>query len=198
MEPGLLIKAGSRQAACWTGANLSNANQSYNALQAVLQKRMGSGLEAQVAYTWSKCLTNSAGYFGTGFGSTNATSSGGQPGQQNIYDPRSDWGPCYFDQRQILTSYVTYQLPLGHGKQFGHDMNPVLNNIVGNWEIGGLVNLHSGNQLTLNEFGGWGTFSADQSNTNGSGPTLLNERPSCTGPIKVLGHKANTAGFPMV
>jgi len=177
------------------GATLSNANQSYNALQAVLQKRMGSGLEAQVAYTWSKCLTNSAGYFGTGFGSTNATSSGGQPGQQNIYDPRSDWGPCYFDQRQILTSYVTYQLPLGHGKQFGHDMNPVLNNIVGNWEIGGLVNLHSGNQLTLNEFGGWGTFSADQSNTNGSGPTLLNERPSCTGPIKVLGHKANTPAF---
>ncbi|HXY10504.1 MAG TPA: hypothetical protein VEI52_21885, partial [Terriglobales bacterium] len=129
------------------GTNMSNASQSYNALQAVLQKRMGNGLEAQVAYTWSKCLTNSAGYFGTGFGSTNATSSGGQPGQQNIYDPRSDWGPCYFDQRQILTSYVTYQLPLGHGKQFGHDMNPLLNNIVGNWEFSGLVNVHSGNQL---------------------------------------------------
>ncbi|HXY09688.1 MAG TPA: TonB-dependent receptor [Terriglobales bacterium] len=190
---GSLYQAG--QGGSLYGANLSNANQSYNALQAVLQKRMGNGLEGQVAYTWSKCLTNSAGYFGTGFGSTNATSSGGQPGQQNIYDPRSDWGPCYFDQRQILTSYVTYQLPLGHGKQFGHDMNPVLNNIIGNWEIGGLVNLHSGNQLTLNEFGGWGTFSADQSNTNASGPTLLNERPSCTGPIRVLGHKANTPDF---
>ncbi len=176
------------------GANLSNSNQSYNALQAVLQKRMSNGLQAQVAYTWSKCLTNSAGYFGTGFGSTSATSSGGQPGQQNIYDPRSDWGPCYFDQRQILTSYVTYQLPLGHGKQFGHDMNPVLNNIVGNWEIGGLVNLHSGNQLTLNEFGGWGAFTPDQSNTNGSGPTLLNERPSCSGPIKVLNKRINANG----
>jgi len=191
--PGSLYQAA--QGGTLEGTNMSNANQSYNALQAVLQKRMGNGLEAQVAYTWSKCLTNSAGYFGTGFGSTNATSSGGQPGQQNIYDPHSDWGPCYFDQRQILTSYVTYQLPLGHGKQFGHDMNPVLNNIVGNWEIGGLVSVHSGNQLTLNEFGGWGTFSADQSNTNGSGPTLLNERPSCTGPIKVLGHKANTPAF---
>jgi hypothetical protein len=179
------------------GANLSNANQSYNALQAVLQKRMGNGLQAQVAYTWSKCLTNSAGYFGTGFGSTNATSSGGQPGQQNIYDPRSDWGPCYFDQRQILSSYVTYQLPLGHGKQFGHDLNPVVNQIVGNWEVGGIVNLHSGNQLTLNEFGGWGSgFSADESGTNGSGGTLLNERPSCTGPIKVLGQHVNANATP--
>ena len=170
------------------GANLSNASQSYNALQALLQKRMGSGLEAQVAYTWSKCLSNSSGYFGTGFGSNNATSSGGQPGQQNIYDPRSDWGPCYFDQRQIISSYVTYQLPLGRGKQFGHDMNPIVNNILGNWELGGIVTLHSGNQLTLNEFGGWGAYpgGSDQSGTNGAGPTLLNQRPDCSGPIGVV------------
>jgi hypothetical protein len=180
------------------GANVSTANQSYNSLQAVLQKRMGNGLEAQVAYTWSKCLSNSSGYFGTGFGSTNATSSGGQPGLQNIYDPRSDWGPCYFDERQILTSYVTYQLPFGRGKQFGHDMSPVLNRVVGNWELGGIVTLHSGNQLTLNEFGGWGSATAlyDQSATNGSGPTLLNERPSCTGPIKVLGQHVNANATP--
>jgi hypothetical protein len=192
--PGSLYQAA--QGGALQGANLSNANQSYNALQAVLQKRMGNGLQGQVAYTYSKCLTNSPGYFGTGFGSTNATSSGGQPGQQNIYDPRSDWGPCYFDQRQILTSYVTYQLPVGRGKQFGHDMSPVLNGIVGNWEIGGIVTLHSGNQLTLNEFGGWGSFTADQSNTNGSGPTLLNERPSCNGPIKVLDQHVNANSTP--
>jgi hypothetical protein len=192
---GSIYQAG--QGGSLYGANLSNANQSYNALQAVLQKRMGNGLQAQVAYTWSKCLTNSAGYFGTGFGSTNATSSGGQPGQQNIYDPRSDWGPCYFDQRQILSSYVTYQLPVGRGKQFGHDLNPVVNQIVGNWEVGGIVSLHSGNQLTLNEFGGWGSgFSADESGTNGSGGTLLNERPSCTGPIKVLGQRVNANATP--
>ena len=192
--PGSLYQAA--QNGALQGANLSNANQSYNALQAVLQKRMGNGLQAQVSYTWSKCLTNSAGYFGTGFGSTNATSSGGQPGQQNIYDPRSDWGPCYFDQRHILSSYVTYQLPVGRGKQFGHDMNPVVNQIVGNWEVGGIVTLHSGNQLTLNQFGGWGSFTADQSNTNGSGPTLLNQRPSCTGPIRVLGTHVNANATP--
>ncbi len=35
----------------------SNAVQRYDSLQAVLQKRMGNGLEGQVAYTYSKCLT---------------------------------------------------------------------------------------------------------------------------------------------
>ena len=174
-----------------TGANMSNSNQSYNSLQAVLEKRMGSGLQGQVAYTYSKCLSNSPGYFGTGWGSTGATSSGGQPGPQNIYDPRSDWGPCFFDQTHVLTSYVTYQLPFGKGKQFGHDMSPALNAVIGNWEIGGIISGHSGNALTLNAFGGWGNFAADQSNTNGIGPQTLSERPSCNGPVHVANQKVN-------
>ena len=106
------------------GTNMSNSNQRYDALQAVLQKRMSNGLRAQVAYTYSKCLSNSPGYFGTGWGSSNALSSGGQPGWQNSYDGRADWGPCYWDQTHVLSSYVTYQLPFGGGKQFGHECTP--------------------------------------------------------------------------
>jgi carboxypeptidase family protein/TonB-dependent receptor-like protein len=179
------------------GANMSNSNQRYDALQAVLQKRAGNGLQAQVAYTYSKCLSNSPGYFGTGWGSTGATSSGGQPGPQNIYDPRSDWGPCFYDQTHVLTSYVTYQLPVGRGKQFGKDMNPIMNAVIGNWEVGGIVSLHSGNALTLNEFGGWGAFNGDPSNTNSIGPSTLSERPNCNGPIHVVNRRvAATASAP--
>jgi len=168
------------------GTNTSNANQRYDALQAVLQKRMSNGLQAQVAYTYSKCLSNSPGYFGTGWGSTQAMSSGGQPGWQNSYDSRSDWGPCYFDQKHILSSYVTYQLPVGRGKQFGKDMNSALNAVVGNWEIGGIVTMHTGNALTLNEFGGWGQFNGDPSGTNGIGNYFLSARPNCSGPLHTV------------
>jgi hypothetical protein len=164
------------------GTNMSNSDQEYNALQAVLQKRMSNGLQGQLAYTWSKCLSNSPGYFGTGFGSTNATSSGGQPGFSNIYNPRLNWGPCYYDQRNIFTSYVTYQLPFGRGKQFGHDMNKFVNGVIGNWEVGGIVTVHSGNQLTLNEFGGWG-LGGNADNTNGVNPYTLAGLPNCNGPI---------------
>ncbi|HTM36521.1 MAG TPA: carboxypeptidase regulatory-like domain-containing protein [Terriglobales bacterium] len=182
------------------GANMSNSSQSYNALQAVLQKRMGGGLEAQVAYTYSKCLSNSPGYFGTGWGSTGATSSGGQPGPQNIYDPRSDWGPCFFNQTHVLSSYADYQLPVGKGKQYGKDMNPALNAILGNWEIGAIVSTHSGNSLTLNAFGGWGSFAGDVSGTNGIGPATLSERPDCAGPVhiankKIPGTATSPAGY---
>ena len=175
------------------GANMSNSDQSYNALQAVLQKRMGNGLQGQVAYTWSKCVSNSPGYFGTGWGSTSAMSSGGQPGWENDYNPRLNWGPCYYDQRNILASYVTYALPFGHGKQFGHDMNPALNAVLGNWEIGAIVTLHSGNSLTFNNFGGWGV-GGNSDNTNGIGPETLSDLPDCNGSVRILNQKVPASG----
>jgi hypothetical protein len=167
------------------GANMSNASQRYDALQAVLQKRLSNDLQGQVAYTYGKCMSDSPGYYGTGWGSTNAQSSGGQPGWANIYNKRADWGPCYFDQTHILSSYITYQLPVGRGKRFGKDMNPALNAVLGNWEIGGIVSFHTGNALTLNEFGGWG-IGGDTSHTNGVEPFTLAGLPNCNGPIKIL------------
>jgi Carboxypeptidase regulatory-like domain len=46
----------------------SIGEMSYNALQAVLQKRMVHGFEGQVSYTYSHCLTNNIGYYGDGTG----------------------------------------------------------------------------------------------------------------------------------
>jgi len=176
------------------GTNMSNSDQKYNALQAVLQKRMSNGLEGQIAYTWSKCMSNSPGYFGTGWGSTQATSSGGQPGWENIYNSRLNWGPCYYDQTHIVTSYVTYALPIGRGKRFGHDMNSALSSVLGNWEIGGIVTLHSGNALTLNNFGGWGV-GGNSDNTNGIGPYTLANLPDCNGPVKILNQRVNATAL---
>jgi hypothetical protein len=179
------------------GANMDNGNSRYDSLQAVLNERSWHGLTGQVAYTYSKCLTDSPGYFGVAGGgwTTAATtqSSSGIYGTQNIYDQAADWGPCYYDQKHILSSYAFYELPFGRGKQFGKDLNPVLNNLVGNWQISGIITAHSGNALTLNYFGGWGAPAGpgpssygDPSGTNGIGPYTLSERPDCNGPIKIL------------
>lgn len=166
------------------GTNMSNSNQRYDALQAVLKERSFHGLDAQLAYTYSKCLSNSPGYYGTGWGSTGAQSSGGQPGWQNIYDPQSDWGPCYYDQTHIISGYYNYELPFGRGKQFGKDANRVVDAVIGNWAISGIVSLHSGNALTLNDFGGWGAY-GDHSGTNSIGPYTLANLPNCNGPINI-------------
>jgi hypothetical protein len=175
------------------GTNMSNSNQNYNALQAVLKERGSHGLDGQLAYTYSKCLSNSPGYFGTGWGSTEAQSSGGQPGWENIYQPNLDYGPCYYDQTHIFSAYYSYQLPLGRGRMFGKDAGPVLNAVIGGWQFSGILSLHSGNALTLNDFGGWGAY-GDHSGTNSVGPYTLSNLPNCNGPINIVNQSVPYSG----
>ena len=42
----------------------SVGSMNYHALQAVFQKRYSSGLQYQVAYTFSRCRTDNSGYYG--------------------------------------------------------------------------------------------------------------------------------------
>jgi len=174
----------------YTAGPASNSNQSYNALQTVLKKRLSSGLAGQVSYTYSKCLSNSPGFYGTGtWGGDGTQTSMGLPGWQNIYDPRSDWGPCYYDTTHALSGFATYAIPVGRGRQFGNDMNKVLDAVAGGWEIAPVVSWHSGYAITP-LLGGF----SDPSGANGAGILFDVSRPNCSGPTKYLRKKVNTPG----
>ena len=153
----------------------------YNALQAVFQKRYSGGLQYQVAYTYSKCMTDNSGYYGT-WGSSQGVPA--NPYFQNLYDPRADYAPCYFDAKHILSSYAVYELPFGRGKKFGHDMNSVADAIVGGWSVDPIVSIHSGFPLALYN------FTNDPSNTGSRGA-----RPNCgPGAGRVFGRKPAISG----
>lgn len=153
----------------------SNGNLSYNALQAVLHKSTSGGLQYQVAYTYSKCMTNSSGYYGTG-GQTTPTSAY----WQNLYDMRAEWGPCYYDVTHVLTSYAVYELPIGHGKRFASGVNKAVDAVIGGWQTSGIFSWHGGFPLTIS--GG------DTSGTNSRG-----SRADCIAPAHVFG-KQNYSG----
>jgi hypothetical protein len=155
----------------------TNGNQSYNALQAVLLKRLGNGLEYSVAYTYSKCMTDSSGYYGSWGGQTTPTS----PYWQNLYDKKAEWGPCYYDATHILTSYATYDLPIGRGRKFGNNMNKVADAVVGGWQVNGILSLHTGFPLTMS--------GSDASGTNSRG-----SRADCVAPVNILGQQNSPSG----
>jgi Carboxypeptidase regulatory-like domain len=146
----------------------SVGNMNYNAMQAVLQKRYGNGLQGQVSYTFQKCMTNDDGYYGTWGGTTQAGPSGNY--WQNLYNPNGDYARCYWDTTHVLSAYAVYELPIGRGKQFGHDMPTVLNAVVGNWSINPIVSWHTGFPLSL--------YGADNSGTGSP-----ENRPDCVGPV---------------
>ncbi|MGC1415340.1 MAG: carboxypeptidase regulatory-like domain-containing protein [Candidatus Acidiferrum sp.] len=159
-----------------TGGTQSNGTMSYNSLQAVLQKQMSNGLQYQVSYTFSKCMSDSTGYYGAW---NNALSASAY--WQNIYDPKSEWAPCYYDATHVLSAYAVYELPFGHGKQFGSNMNKVLNTVVGGWAVSPIVTFRTGFPMPV--YGAAdvsGTFSRGaRADCNGL-PTVTGETPIST------------------
>lgn len=157
----------------------SNGNQSYNALQAVLQRRLAQGLSFQANYTWSKCLSDSIGYYGAG-GQSAPTSAY----WQNLYDKKSQWGPCFYDVEHVFSGYVTYDLPFGRNRTFGKNINKVVNAFIGDWQVNALANFHGGFPLTINA-------------VDKSGTKARSARANCIAPAVVYGERdapANLGG----
>jgi Carboxypeptidase regulatory-like domain len=158
LNPTLLGEPGQRR------LSLSNGISNYNALELVLQERLTKGLQAQLNYTWSKCLSDTPGFFGQ-FGdnvSTEAQTISAWAFPQNPYDQMGDYGRCPQNIAQLFNGYVVYELPYGHGRRFGNNVNGVVNAVAGGWRISSSFIFHSGFAQTIfasSDTSGTGGFS---------------------------------------
>jgi len=136
------------------------AHSNYNALQALYRTRV-KAVDAQFAYTWSKSLANTDI---TNSGNTSSTSTITDPTNQNL-----DYGPTPIDRRHVFVSNIVYNLPSfkGHGA--------VVRNIVGDWEIAGILQYASGPSETI--FGLNGGASGAPGGIQGTGYTA-NQKPN--------------------
>ena len=117
--------------------NANGSTAHYNGLQTRVNRRLQNGLQFTVAYTWSHATDNSAG-------SPSETTS------SNIFidatGPRLDLnrGNAVNDQRHAFTASALYELPFGHGKQFGGNVNRAVDYVVGGWQLNPFVSLGTG------------------------------------------------------
>jgi hypothetical protein len=147
----------------------SNGNMEYNSLQAVLQRQMSHGLQAQVAYTYSKCMSDSTGYYGAW---NNALSASAY--WQNVYNQRAEWAPCYYDATHVVSAYAIYDLPFGRGRMLAKNVNRAVDSVIGGWEISPIVSFRTGWPLPIYGAG-------DESGTFGRGARAdCNGLPSIT------------------
>jgi hypothetical protein len=117
----------------------SNGNMEYNSLQAVLQTEMSHGLQGQLAYTFSKCMSDNTGYYGAW---NNALSASAY--WQNVYNQKSEWAPCYYDATNVLSAYAVYELPIGRGKQFAGGVRKSVDEVIGGWAVSPIVSFRTG------------------------------------------------------
>jgi len=65
-----------------------------------------------------------------------------------LRDKKRNYGPSPFDVRNVLQAYGTYDLPFGKDRHFNLG-NRVLNAVVGDWVIGGILTAQSGSPFRL-------------------------------------------------
>lgn len=118
----------------------SGGSDSYNALQLALTRRFNTGITLNGQYTFSKSFGLTSG---SNESRTAAAPFGGTPrpsGDSNNY--AIDRGYNSFDVRHTFNFSAVYDLPIGKGKHF--DLGGVGNSILGNWEVGTILNARSG------------------------------------------------------
>ncbi|HXQ68939.1 MAG TPA: hypothetical protein VN844_00505, partial [Pyrinomonadaceae bacterium] len=119
------------------GTNIYVSNQgasSYNGMLVSLRKRFSHGLQFDLNYTWSHSIDN-------GSSITNTVSGGLVCDLTNLRVCRGD---SDFDIRHLVNANFIYELPFGRGQRFGSGAPGWANQIIGGWEVSGIVTARSG------------------------------------------------------
>jgi hypothetical protein len=149
----------------FNGDVLPVANSIYHALQVKAEKRFSHGFSFLVTYVWSKSIDDAS------LTSDAIAYLGGHSSLQDPNNFRLERGLSTFDMANVFQVSYTYELPLGRGKAFGGQMNPVLNAIVGGWQTNGIWRFTDGRPMLLTLSGGTRL------------PTYGAQRPDLTGTL---------------
>jgi hypothetical protein len=110
---------------------------SYNSWQTTLTKRFASGLSFMGNYTWSHTMAQGSGIFGPG------------AGHQNSRNLNADRALSQTDVRHRFVANWLYELPFGAGKAMAGGASGVLQQVIGNWQFGGVAAIQSGSPVNV-------------------------------------------------
>ncbi len=133
----------------------SNDFSTYHGLQMTLNRRFANGANVNVAYTWSKSLdTRSYDPVFTVAPAGSAQSASSSP--QDIYNRKLNYALSDFDRTHTLNGFGVWELPVGRGKPLARDAGPVLQRLIGGFQVSGLFRATSGRPFSV--FAGANTF----------------------------------------
>jgi Carboxypeptidase regulatory-like domain len=116
----------------------SGGHDTYRALQLSLTRRFNTGVTLNGQYTFGRSFGNTAG-------SNEARTAANNARALSEFD--YDSGYNNFDVRHTFNFSAVYDLPIGAGKKY--DLGDVGNALLGNWEIGTIINARSGLPLEI-------------------------------------------------
>ena len=117
-------------------------NNHYEGLSARLEHRFSAGLYFLNSFTWGKAIGDSeqaleyfAGYV--------------EANPQNIHNLAQEAGPSSFDVQFNNVTSVVYDLPFGKGRKYASNLNPIVDGVLGGWELNTINTAHTGLPLNV-------------------------------------------------
>ncbi len=115
----------------------------YHGLQALYKKNFQQGSNVQVAYTWSKMISDVDSLYGFVEESTVGS------GPQNQYDHKAERSISSFDVPQRMEISYFLALPFGKGQLLGANAGGAMNRVIGGWGINGITTFQTGFPLAM-------------------------------------------------
>ncbi|MGQ0734737.1 MAG: carboxypeptidase regulatory-like domain-containing protein [Acidobacteriota bacterium] len=113
----------------------------YHAFQAKFDWRMSRSVTLMSALTLSQTKDNGAGSL--------ESPNGDSPAPQDFYDLDAEYGLSAYHQPYNSTTSFIVDVPIGTGRALLGDAGPVVNAILGGWQIAGINSILAGERVTL-------------------------------------------------
>ena len=102
------------------------------------------GLRLGANYTWSANFSDSEEFSNDGAGAGDGGLSGSSAAvPQDFLNRRNEWARSVFDRPHRMSFNYTYEIP------WFHTALPMLNNVLGGWQVSGFTELQSGMPFTI-------------------------------------------------
>jgi hypothetical protein len=170
-------------------AEVDDRDSIYHSLQAKFQQRFGEGAQILATYTFSKLIDNTNSEINW------LEAASPTWGDANAYNIRAARSLDGFDvpQRFVLASVL--DLPVGRGKKFLHNLNPVANKFIGGWGLNTIITFQNGFPVIIGGCPG-ALSNAGINNAGCSLPTRIGAETMTTGSLdQRLAHWFNTSVF---
>jgi hypothetical protein len=165
------------------GLGTSSSSSRYNALQMQVVRRFSHGLQLGANYTFAKS-TDDLSHDTNGAGTNVIVPS--DPKRPELDEARSD-----HDVRHVARAHFIYDLPFGHGRRFASGAGGVLNQIIGGWQVNGIMDWSSGFPFSV--FSGFNTFTFYDAQTNVASTGGTTNRATFNGSSPSIGNVRETA-----
>jgi hypothetical protein len=110
----------------------------YDSLQAKYEQRFVGGLTLLNSFTWEHSLDNAS-----------ASLEGNTPSPQDGNNIRADYSQSDYNLPTANITSLVYELPFGHGRQFLSSVNPVVDSVLGGWQISGINSAQAGTPFNV-------------------------------------------------